>query len=100
MGPTEVAFEQHGEVVGECSEAQSRFGGPERFEAEAAHGEAVLQFLDDVLAVRSAVVIAPDVQRACGSGQTRDQRLEVISGYVDQLFAAGLWPLGDAMPDQ
>ena len=98
--PAEVALEQDTEVVGESRQHQRRLRGPERLQAKGRQGKALLEFLDHILAVGTAVVVAPDRQRGCARGQTRDQGLEQVAGHLDQLFAASLRPVRLPMPDQ
>ena len=96
-----MPLEQHGQVVGQRRQTQRRFRRPERSQAQRRQREALLQFLDHILAVGTPVVVPPHRQ----AGQlcrrhARDQCLKLIPRHLQQLLAAALVPFVDPMPHQ
>ena len=67
--PAEVALEEDGEVVSQSRESQSGLRRPESAQAQRRQSETVLQLLDDVLTIGSAVVIVPHGQGRFAGGR-------------------------------
>ncbi len=57
--PTQCVLEEHGEVVGQHGQGQGGLGGVEAFADQSGDSKAVLEFLDDILAVGALVVVTP-----------------------------------------
>src|ERR1700678_4242827 len=98
--PAEVTLKEHAEVVGHHGQAHRRLGSEEFLQAELVEGEIHIQLLDDALAPRAPIVIAPHGDGWHALGEVGHERLEGIAFDFEEFLAAGQLFLADLVADE
>src|ERR1019366_10139497 len=61
--PAQMPLKEHRQVVSQRGQTQRRGRRPELLQAQCRQGKTRLEFLDDILAVRPAILVTPHRQR-------------------------------------